>query len=134
MPISIGGLRKRAAAQVDRALRRAMLIKVDRALRRAMLTNSRLRRHFAIERRALDPPWPIFGSRTETSGDGILPNVIYLRRQLLAPFIVPEPVIKITILPSDGIVVPVEMFPIANDAAHRIVSRKGQQRMDVIGH
>jgi hypothetical protein len=88
-----------------------------------------------IKRGALDPPWPIFYSRAKTGYDRVLPNIIDLRRhQLFATFVVAEPVIKITVLPNYSIVVPVIMFPIANDATHGFVAVKGQERMDVIWH
>src|SRR2546423_14892068 len=87
-----------------------------------------------IERGALDPPWPIFYRRAETSCDWVLPDIINLGRELFATFVVPKPVIKITLLPQNAVVVSVIMFPITNDTAHGFVPVEGQKGVDVIWH
>ena len=82
-----------------------------------MLISTRLRRHFSIERGALDPPWPIFGAHTQASCHWILADVINFRRELLAALIVAQSVVEVTFLPRDAVLDGLIVFPIANHAA-----------------
>src|SRR6185437_9019155 len=99
-----------------------------RALRRSILAA----RASLIERGALDPPWPVFCRRAETGHDWVLPDIIDLGRELFATFVVTKPVIEITLLPQNAVVVSVIMFPVAYHAAHRFISLERKQRVDVV--
>src|SRR3954462_2063409 len=89
---------------------------------------------FSIDGRAIQPPWPVFHSCAQTSRDRIIANVIDLRCELLAAFIVAQAMIEVTFLPDDAIVMRMVMLPVANHPAHLLIAIERQQRMNVIGH
>ena len=89
--------------------------------------------HSILPRR-IDNPRPIFWSATQTRRYGILADVIDFRRPLFASVVVAQTMIKETFLPNDAIPALMKVFPIANHAAHRFITAKCEDRMNMIGH
>ena len=58
----------------------------------------------------------------------------FLGLQLLPTLVMAQSMIKKALLPLDPILSRMKMFPIANDAAHRFVPLKRQERVNMIGH
>ena len=72
----------------------------------------------------IDYPRPLFGVCIQTSGYRILSNVIHLRREVLATFIVSQTMIEISFLPSHSVLARVKAFPTTDDTAHCYFTRK----------
>src|SRR4029077_14222868 len=64
-----------------------------------------------------------------TSNDGILPDVIYLRRKLLATLVVAQSMI---LFPLDGVLAAVKPLPVPDYLTHRFVTHERQNRVQMV--
>ena len=72
----------------------------------------------------VDDPRPIFWLIAETGSDWVLTDIVHLCRKLLATFVGPQTVIKISCLPHHCVVPRMKAFPVTDDAAHRFLTGK----------
>jgi hypothetical protein len=107
---------------------------VDRPLRGRSLSPNFTVSCRAAERSIHRAPRPLCRRRAQTSGNGIVANIVHLRRKLFTSLVVSQPVIKVAFLPREPISPRVKMLPITDDTAHRLVTREREQRVDVIRH